>query len=352
MIRSMNGDTHKVETMSGTGVVIGNKGADTISLDQIGEGSDKNISRSQSSVAIPLSDRIKGISLMLLSSLFATVHGVVVKHLNYIAVGEVIIIQAVYAICFFSMAVLFLGVPLINVPRKGFVFLSICVGTIAFMGKVWSLQHLPIGDATALFFTSPLFTGVIARIFIKEKLTLAHIGAMIAGLGGVILIAKPDFIFQTQSDSFPWYNYLVPVVSAVFLSTYFVMIRSLGGSVSSYAIAWYSGPTALIGGVLYHVISRDPYHLPSCHVPRLLLIVAGLSVMIVAFAINLALTFEKATTAILIRNLDTPLAFIVQVALFGVAVETLSVVGAVLIMLGTIGLTLSKIFHMDCGITF
>ena len=352
MIRSMNGDTHKVETMSGTGVVIGNKGADTISLDQIGEGSDKNISRSQSSVAIPLSDRIKGISLMLLSSLFATVHGVVVKHLNYIAVGEVIIIQAVYAICFFSMAVLFLGVPLINVPRKGFVFLSICVGTIAFMGKVWSLQHLPIGDATALFFTSPLFTGVIARIFIKEKLTLAHIGAMIAGLCGVILIAKPDFIFQSQSDTLPWYFYLMPVISAALVSTAWVMQRTIGGTVSGYTVAWYTGWFQMTAGLLYHLISRDSYLMPDCHLPRVLLILVGFSVVVMSCSINLALTFEKATTAVLIRNLDTALAFIVQVALFGVAVENLSVVGAVLIMLGTICLTFSKIFDVNCGITF
>ena len=348
----MNNATDILDEKSGIGVVIENRGADTISLDQIGEGTGQNISTSQSSESIPLSRRIKGISLMVLSSLLATVNGAIVKHLNHIPVGEVIFIQAAAALCFFCPAVLFMGEPLTNFPHKGFVFLSICMGTISFIGRIWSLQNLPIGDANALYFTSPLFTGIIARIFIREKLTLVDIGAMIAGLCGVILIAKPDFIFKSHSDTLAWYYFLVPVLAAVFLSSYFVMIRSLGGSVSSYTIAFYSAPGALVGGLLYHVIKGDPYLLPACHLPRLLLIVAGACAVSTAFAMTLALSYEKAATAILIRNLDTALAFVVQVALFGVAAETLSVVGAVLIMLGTICLTLSKIFDINCGITF
>ena len=338
--------------MSGTGVVIGNKEADTISLDQIGEESDKNISRSQSSVAIPLSNRIKGISLMLLAVLCATIHGAIVKHLKHIAVGEVIFIVGIYSVFFHSVPLSFMGAPVIKFPRRIFVFSRLIVDTLAFMGKVWSLQHLPIGDANALFFTSPLFTGIIARIFIKEKLTLVHIGAMIAGLCGVILIAKPDFIFKTLSDTQPWYFYLVPVISAAVVSAAWVMQRTIGGTVSGYTVAWYTGWFQMTAGLLYHLISRDPYLMPDCHLPRVLLILVGFSVVVMSCSINLALTFEKATTAVLIRNLDTALAFIVQVALFGVAVENLSVVGAVLIMLGTICLTLSKIFDVNCGITF
>ena len=344
--------------MNGTGVVIENRGADTISLDQIGVLTDKNISASQSSLSIPLSSRIKGISLMVLVSVFATIHGSIVKHLNHIAVGEVIFVAGIYSICFFSVTLSFVGAPVINFPRKIFVFSKLFVDALAYVGKVWSLQNLPLGDATALFFTAPLFTGVIARIFIKEKLTLVHIGAMITGLCGVILIAKPDFIFQTQSETetetetLPWYFFLLPVLAAVFQATAWVMQRRLGSTVSSYTVAWYTGWFQTIGGVLYHVISRDSYHLPECQLPRMFLILVGLCVVVVFTSINVALTYEKATTASLIRNLDTALAFIVQVALFGVAVETLSVVGAVLIMLGTICLTLAKMFDVDCGIAF
>ena len=344
----MNDSANIANKMSGTrSVVTGNKGVDTISLDQISERTDKNSCSCET-----LSGRIKGISLMVLVSVAATIHGVIVKHLKHIAVGEVIFVAGIYSVCFFSVTVSFVGAPVINFPRKAFVFSRLFLETLAYIGKVWSLQNLPIGDTTALCSTAFLFTGVIARIFIKEKLTLAHIGAMIAGLCGVILIAKPDFIFKTLSDTQPWYFYLVPVIAAAVVSAAWVMQRTIGGTVSSYTVSWYTGWFQMTGGLLYHLISRDPYLMPECQLPRVLLILAGLSVVVMFCSINLALTFEKASTGILIRNLDTALAFIVQVALFGVAVETLSVVGAVLIMLGTIGLTLSKIFDVNCGITF
>ena len=168
----MNNATDIVDEMSGTGVVIENRGADTISLDQIGEGTGQNISTSQSSESIPLSRRIKGISLMVPVSLFVTLHGSIVKHLKHIAVGEVLFIAGIYSVFFFSVTLSFVGAPVLNLPLKVYVhFFQTDFFALANIGKVWSLQNLPLRDATALFRTAPLFTGVIARISIQEMLT-------------------------------------------------------------------------------------------------------------------------------------------------------------------------------------
>ena len=170
----MTGSADLVDEMSASEEVIAlieNRGADTISLDQIGQGTENNISIYRFCVKILLakerySSRVKCISLMVLVSVFATIHGAIVKHLKHIAVGEVIFVAGIYSVCFFSMTLSFVGAPVINFPRKAFVFSRLFLESLAYIGKVWSLQHLPIGDATALFSTSPLFTGVIARIFI------------------------------------------------------------------------------------------------------------------------------------------------------------------------------------------
>ena len=297
-------------------------------------------------------NRVKGISFMILVSIGGTIHGAIVKHINYLTVGEVMYISSVFYLCFLSMTVSYFDAPLIRFSKKILVFIRLFIGTVALFGKVWSLQNLPLGDATALFFTSPLFTAIIARVFLKEKLNPVHIGAMLAGLAGVILIAKPNFIFKTNSETAPWYNFLVPVLSAACLSTFYVIQRNIGRSVSAYTIAWYSGIFQIVGGVLYHVTSREEYTLPTCFLPRTLLIIAGLCVAHNICLKNLALSYEKATTANLIHNLDTALAFIVQVVLFGVPAETLSLGGAGLIMLGTVCLTFSKIFGFNCGTEF
>ena len=122
----MTDSTDLVDEMSASGEVIAlieNQEADTISLDQIGQGKENHISIYRFCVKIQLvkerySSRIKGISLMVLVSVFATIHGAIVKHLKHIAVGEVIFVAGIYSVCFFSVTVSFVGAPVINFPRK------------------------------------------------------------------------------------------------------------------------------------------------------------------------------------------------------------------------------------------
>ena len=300
--------------------------------------------------------RLYGIGLMVLTSLFATFNASTAKYLHHLPTGELVVIVGLYSLCASCLVITMSGVSLFYFPNKKLVAARVLVGTASYVARVWSFQILPLGDASALVSTAPLFTGVIARIFIKETLSLVDILSMPVGLCGVVLISKPVFLFKTEEDHDhpPWYNSLVPVFSAVTLAMINVMQRKLGGSVDSVIISFYIIVAQLCVGTGYEAASSGTFfdQLPKCLAPRTLLVLSGVCQLAYFITANLTLKYEKATTSTLFRNVDTALAFFVQAIVFGVSVETLSVVGVLLIMLGTAGLTLAKMCDFTCGVEF
>lgn len=54
------------------------------------------------------------------------------------------------------------------------------------------LAILPIGLVVAGFFTSPLFVALIAAVFQGKRISAPHIGAIILGFAGVLMVIRPD----------------------------------------------------------------------------------------------------------------------------------------------------------------
>ena len=304
---------------------------------------------------VPVMNKIKGISLFVMASLLATCESALVKFMEGIPTGQMVMAISMYATLFLAVLLNYQGLSIIEFPRKKWVLLRVVSVSVALCCKTWSIQNLPLGNASALVSASPIMICVFARIFLKEKINLIHIFAITSGLGGLILIAKPTFIFTSDvTAEVPlWYN-AVPLVAALCLSISYVAQRFIGKAVSHAVVAFYGVLFQGLGGLLLQSISGSDYVNPPCYTYRVPMPFCGLCACIGFTACNKGLSYEneKAATVSLIRNLDTVLAFFLQVVAFGIPAETLSLVGAAFVILGTISLTLSKMFSIDCGINF
>jgi drug/metabolite transporter (DMT)-like permease len=56
-----------------------------------------------------------------------------------------------------------------------------------------ALAHVPIADVTAIVFFSPFVITILSVIFLKERIGLHRIAALVCGMAGVILIIRPGF---------------------------------------------------------------------------------------------------------------------------------------------------------------
>ena len=296
-------------------------------------------------------NRAKGIGMITIAILCSVSQGILAKFLKDIPTGEFIIITCINSLLIFFPLMTFRGISLITFPLKKLVFLRVMFSVVVKLSEVWSYQNLPLGDATALIFASPVFACIFGRIFLKEKLTLPQIISMVFGIFGIVLIAKPTFLFPSDAENAsPWYHNMVPIIGAINMGATYTVQRRIGKGVNCVTIAVYMVFASSLGGLGFQTIARHSYIYPACYTPRLLMLGVGGLTVAELLALNKGLSYEKSATVSLMRNLDTVLAFLVQVAVFSERVEVLSLAGTALIIVGTLILTLCKLFNVSCGV--
>ncbi|KAF8883038.1 hypothetical protein BD779DRAFT_899098 [Infundibulicybe gibba] len=143
-----------------------------------------------------------GLLLITASQAFASLANVAVKKLHSIdpptSTVQVIVARMgiTYACCLIYM--LSAGVPDPFLGPKGVRILLACRGSSAFLGLFgvyYSLQYLSLSDATVLMFLAPLCTAIAGSLLLNEKFSAREALAGMFSLFGVILIARPAFIF-------------------------------------------------------------------------------------------------------------------------------------------------------------
>lgn len=127
------------------------------------------------------------------------------------------------------------------------------VGTTGFSFVAYST--IPLAEGTAFLFVTPLIVVVLASWLLKESVTPARWIAIIAGFGGVLLIARPGGALTTQGIFFM-------SLAAICYAVYLIQTRQLSASENTITMLFY---TALIGTIsmslaaplYWHGISPD-----------------------------------------------------------------------------------------------
>lgn len=68
-------------------------------------------------------------------------------------------------------------------------------GFFGIFGLYFSLQYLSLSDAIVLTFLTPLCSAIVGWVFLKEKVEVREVVAGVVSLVGVVLIARPPFLF-------------------------------------------------------------------------------------------------------------------------------------------------------------
>ena len=89
-----------------------------------------------------------------------------------------------------------LTLKLWTVPA-GTLFLQAIRGLLLAMATVFffaALKHLPMAEAIAIFFAQPMILTVLSALMLGERLRARRIGAIVAGLGGTLIILQPSIL--------------------------------------------------------------------------------------------------------------------------------------------------------------
>ncbi|MBL6927965.1 MAG: DMT family transporter [Rhodospirillales bacterium] len=136
---------------------------------------------------------VQGIGLIVLAIFFLSSLDAMVKWLTSgFALAQIIFFRNLFGLLpVFVIIHMQGGVSAIRTRRPAFhVFRVFLILTIAF-SFFWALSRMELADATAIFFTVPLFITVMSVVVLRETVGIRRWIAVFAGLGGVLLIIRP-----------------------------------------------------------------------------------------------------------------------------------------------------------------
>lgn len=96
----------------------------------------------------------------------------------------------------------------------------VCCGVAGVAGVFVAVQHLPVADVTAISFSSPLFTLVVAALVLKEAVSGRRWLAAAVGFTGVLVIVQPGTTAFAPAS-------LIALATAVIIGIEMAIIRRL-----------------------------------------------------------------------------------------------------------------------------
>jgi len=210
-------------------------------------------------------------------------------------------------------------------------------GFIALACSFYALVHLPMADAIVLFYTNPVFAALLGFLILKERLGPRSIACILISLTGVILVARPSFLFAGTAGLHPL-NTAIALTAAFFAGLSYVIMHDLGRREHPLVIVM---ALYLVSAPLSLLFSLPGWQWPTGYD---LLLIAGIGTLTQfgQFYLTRALSVETAGRATAMANIH-----IVFVALWGVIIfneipDHIGIFGTLLIVGSTTWLAMEK----------
>ncbi|MBO5288455.1 MAG: DMT family transporter [Spirochaetales bacterium] len=206
-----------------------------------------------------------------------------------------------------------------NIP---FLIIRSLCGTIGIFGNFYALGHLLLADASMLNKMSPFFAVVFSFIFLKEKMTIFQIAAVVVSFVGSLFIIKPTF------ENVALFPALAGLIGGMGAGAAYTTVRVLGkrGEKGPYIVFFFSAFSCLV--VLpYLLFNFSPMTLFQFFV----LIGAGIAAAGGQFSITAAYCYAPAREISIFDYTQIIFASILGFVLFGQIPDIWSAIGYVVI---------------------
>ena len=133
--------------------------------------------------------------------------------------------------------------------RTGLLALRGVVGYAAVSAFFYGVIHLPLAEATVIHYTNPVFTSVIAAIFLREPIRAGDAKCLLLSLTGVVLITRPVFLFGDATSALDPVGLAASLAGAVLAAAAYVMIRFLAATEHELVIVLWFGVIGTLGAI-------------------------------------------------------------------------------------------------------
>jgi drug/metabolite transporter (DMT)-like permease len=214
--------------------------------------------------------------------------------------------------------------------ERWLLFLRGLFGYAALSCFLWAVIRLPLADTTVIHFTNPVWTALLAALFIGEILRGWEVLLALLALGGVVIVSRPGFLFGHASGLDPA-AVGVALMGAVLSAAAYVAARRLTRTNDPLVIVFAFAVVSLAGSV---PLAATHFVMPR-GMEWLLLLGVGLAAQGGQVWVTRALQLEKAGRVMAVGYLQIVFAAGWGLFLFGEFPDGWTGVGAAVIVAST-----------------
>jgi len=214
--------------------------------------------------------------------------------------------------------------------ERGLLLLRGLFGYAALSCFLWAVVRLPLAETTVLHFTNPVFTAFLAAVFLGEILGRKEVLLALLALVGVVVVARPGFLFGDLSGLDPG-PVLVALAGAILSAAAYTTARRLTRTNHPLVIVLSFAVVSLVGSV---PASLPVFIMPS-GVEWLFLLGVGVATQGGQVFVTQALQLEKAGRVMSVGYLQIVFAALWGVILFREVPDVWTGAGAAVIVVST-----------------
>jgi drug/metabolite transporter (DMT)-like permease len=191
-------------------------------------------------------------------------------------------------------------------------------------GWFYGLALIPLTEVFAIEFTVPIWTAILATIFLGERMTRLRALAVVLGFAGILVILRPGVAMVSPPA-------LAVLGAAVAFAIAHTLTKLLSGSDTPLAILFYMTAIQLpigLGLALPGWVWPSPALWPW-------VFAVGVTALSAHYCMTRAFRLADATVVMPLDFLRLPLMAVVAFIVYGEALETWVLVGATIVFAGT-----------------
>ena len=215
--------------------------------------------------------------------------------------------------------------------RKGLLFFRGLAGFFGLLCFFYAIPRLPLADVTVLQYTNPALTAILAALFLRELMTHRDVLGLLLSLGGVLLVAQPTVLFGTTAASLDLTAVGVALLGALFAAMAYTAVRKLRETEHHLVVVFYLPLVATPASIPImwgEALWPTPWE-------WLLLLGIGVLTQIAQVYLTKGLHIEQAGRAMSLSYIQIVFAACWGLLFFGERPDVLSILGAVLVVAGT-----------------
>lgn len=127
----------------------------------------------------------------------------------------------------------------VRLPASGLQWVRGIAVSMSAIGMFMAVWIMPLAEATAIAFTQPMITAILAVIFLREPARATTWIATLVAFLGVLVVLRPNF------QVVGW-GVLLPLLAAVGMAVTMIANRKVVGTASVLAMQYYMSITAMV----------------------------------------------------------------------------------------------------------